>query len=485
MGYKMVFHHHHANFARDNTMLRPKANMLFLNLHFGCIVLSLDCCRLTFLMKIFGSNMMCRRDFKYYSCCTLPMSITSKNFELEMLYYSCDGLCILSMDSEKVAGLDTLFPLNMMCKRVYTWRLGKANIPTSLVLLMKKCRDVHGHYTHSSALLWSDSNSMGKKIQWGSFKSVIENPNQQGNNLRKEVSISFSMCCLHLMFKCNDKGEKAILPSVASMKKEEAYLRGIQCIEASKGLFLGKMLHDDNFWLVPGMHSITSMRGTIDELRANWSFLVESHLLRQVGTRMGCKNLDLRANIYVDSNHRLADLHFSVYVRQFSVPTLLMKLSFSIRFQFGSYYVIVIGLNVQKSNLGLPLAVMNSSELAFSKGIPSWVDVERRLQLKGRNKSDLIAPIWIRFDVNYDCGELFSAPPQSDLHFVIREIASQVDNSFISCFMMETTSVCKKISTAEHAKKGDVTIVFEVEDEEDFHEEKRSRGMSLFGLKFI
>lgn len=77
---------------RETTQCYGQGKMLFLNLHFGWIVLSLDSCRLTFLMKIFGFNMMCGRDFKYYSCCTLPMSITSKNCELEMLYYNHDGL---------------------------------------------------------------------------------------------------------------------------------------------------------------------------------------------------------------------------------------------------------------------------------------------------------------------------------------------------------------------------------------------------------
>ncbi|KAH9307389.1 hypothetical protein KI387_035300, partial [Taxus chinensis] len=136
-------------------------------------------------------------------------------------------------------------------------------------------------------------------------------------------------------------------------------------------------------------------------------------------------------------------------------------------------------LNVQKPDLGMPLAVMNNHELAFSKGILSLVDVGRRLQLKGRSKSDLIAPNWIRFHVNYDYGELFSTPPQSDLHLVIRGITSQDDYLSISCFMMETTSVCRDFGTTEYEKKVDVNVVFEVEDEEEFNEKRSSRGLSL------
>ncbi|KAH9292176.1 hypothetical protein KI387_042635, partial [Taxus chinensis] len=57
-------------------------------------------------------------------------------------------------------------------------------------------------------------------------------------------------------------------------------------------------------------------------------------------------------------------------------------------FQFGSCYAMVIGLSLQKSDLGLPLAAMNSSVFSFLKSIPSWNDEERRSQLKRGNKSD-------------------------------------------------------------------------------------------------
>ncbi|KAH9301171.1 hypothetical protein KI387_012754, partial [Taxus chinensis] len=66
-------------------------------------------------------------------------------------------------------------------------------------------------------------------------------------------------------------------------------------------------------------------------------------------------------------------------------------------------------------------------------------------------------------------------PPQFELPLVIREISSQADYAYISCFMMETTSVCRDLSTSEHAKKGDIIAVFEVEDDEDFEEERGSR----------
>lgn len=78
---------------------------------------------------------------------------------------------------------------------------------------------------------------------------------------------------------------------------------------------------------------------------------------------MGCNNLELRANKFADFNHRPANLHFPAYVRQFLVSTLLMNLSFSIRFQFDSCYTIVLMLNMQESDSGLPLAVMNNCEL--------------------------------------------------------------------------------------------------------------------------
>ncbi|KAH9327272.1 hypothetical protein KI387_007450, partial [Taxus chinensis] len=51
--------------------------------------------------------------------------------------------------------------------------------------------------------------------------------------------------------------------------------------------------------------------------------------------------------------------------------------------------------------------------------------------------------------------------------------------------MMETTAVWKDFDTAEHAKQGDVTTVFEKEDKDDPNEEEGSIDMILFGFKLF
>lgn len=108
--------------------------------------------------------------------------------------------------------------------------------------------------------------------------------------------------------------------------------------------------------------------------------------------------------------------------------------------------------------------------------------MRRRLQLKGRNKSDLITLNWIRF---HGCGELFLVYLQSDLSLMIRGIAVPTAYSSIPCFRMETRAVLKDFDTTEHAKEGDVTAVFKKEDKEAFNEEGGNKGMSLFGFKLL
>ncbi|KAH9332122.1 hypothetical protein KI387_043703 [Taxus chinensis] len=85
--------------------------------------------------------------------------------------------------------------------------------------------------------------------------------------------------------------------------------------------------------------------------------------------------LKFKAKITVDFNCRPVVPNFSSYANQISVPTLLVKLSFFVRFQFGGCYAIIIGLNLQKSDLGLPLTTMSSSVFPFLESIPSYSDV--------------------------------------------------------------------------------------------------------------
>ncbi|KAH9318085.1 hypothetical protein KI387_019854 [Taxus chinensis] len=82
----------------------------------------------------------------------------------------------------------------------------------------------------------------------------------------------------------------------------------------------------------------------------------------------------------------------------------------------------------------------------------------------------------MRSQVFYGCCNLFPAHLQSDLHLVIRGIAGHVDYSSISCSIMETTTAWRDFGTAEYANEGDV---IEVEDEEDFNEERGSRGENV------
>ncbi|KAH9292404.1 hypothetical protein KI387_042411, partial [Taxus chinensis] len=79
---------------------------------------------------------------------------------------------------------------------------------------------------------------------------------------------------------------------------------------------------------------------------------------------------------------------FSAYVNQISVLTLFMELLFFVKFQSGSCYTMIIGLNLQKSDLGLPLAAMNNNVFSFFECIPSWNNEKGRFQLNGGIKSD-------------------------------------------------------------------------------------------------
>ncbi|KAH9329815.1 hypothetical protein KI387_001923, partial [Taxus chinensis] len=49
------------------------------------------------------------------------------------------------------------------------------------------------------------------------------------------------------------------------------------------------------------------------------------------------------------------------------------------------------------------------------------------------------------------------------------------DYASIPYFMMETASVCRDFTTSKHAKKGNIIDVFELENDQDFHEERGSR----------
>ncbi|KAH9327714.1 hypothetical protein KI387_007892, partial [Taxus chinensis] len=58
------------------------------------------------------------------------------------------------------------------------------------------------------------------------------------------------------------------------------------------------------------------------------------------------------------------------------------------RQMFGSYYTMITILNLQKSELGLPLTAMNNIVLPFFECIPSWNDKGGRFQLNEGIKSD-------------------------------------------------------------------------------------------------
>ncbi|KAH9326063.1 hypothetical protein KI387_006241 [Taxus chinensis] len=119
-----------------------------------------------------------------------------------------------------------------------------------------------------------------------------------------------------------------------------------------------------------------------------FEFHLKNDEIKIHGNAKEAESLRFKAKITADFNCRPAVPKFSAYVNQISVLTLFMELLFFVKFQSGSCYTMIIGLNLQKSDLGLPLAAMNNSVFSFFECIPSWNNEKGRFQLNGGIKSD-------------------------------------------------------------------------------------------------